>query len=59
MVESLKKTFSTCGTSDVEAVNSLPLRPPRSWLDNPFSDHEVTAAVQKMADGKSAGEVNG
>jgi hypothetical protein len=56
VVENLKKTFSTCGTVDTDAVNSVPLRPLRPWLENPFSEHEVTAAVRKMTYGKSAGE---
>jgi hypothetical protein len=56
MVENLKKTFSTYGSFDTDAVNSVPLRHLRPWLDNPSSEHEVTAAVRKMTNGKSAGE---
>jgi hypothetical protein len=55
-VENLKKTFLTHGSFDTDAVNSMPLRPLRPWLDNPFSEHEVTAAVRKMTNGKSAGD---
>jgi hypothetical protein len=54
MVENLKKTFSTYGSFDIDAVNSVPLRPLRPWLDNPFSEHEVTAAVRKRTNGESA-----
>jgi hypothetical protein len=48
MVESLRKTFSTNGIFETDAVKSVPSRPLRPWLDNPFSEHEVTAAVWKM-----------
>jgi hypothetical protein len=56
MVENLKKTFSTYGSFDTDAVRSVPLRPLRPWLDNPISKHEVTAAVRKMTNGKSEGD---
>jgi hypothetical protein len=48
MVENIKKTFSTCAPFDVDAISSLPLRPLRPWLENPFSEHEVKSAVRKM-----------
>jgi hypothetical protein len=51
MVERIKKTFSSCKAFDVDAINSLPLGPPRPWLENSFSEHEVTAAVRKKANG--------
>jgi hypothetical protein len=58
MVENLKKPrnpnwscLSTCA-----AINSVPLRPLRPWLDNSFSEHEVTVAVRKMANVESAGD---
>lgn len=56
MVASLEQTFSQTGTFDEDAVNSVPLRSAKPWLDNPFSDNEVNAAVRKMANGKSAGD---
>jgi hypothetical protein len=56
MVENLKKTFSTCGTFDVDAIYCVLSRPLGPWQDNSFSEHEVTAAVRKMACGKSSGD---
>jgi hypothetical protein len=52
-----KKMFSTCRTLDVEAINSVPLRLLRPWLDNSFSERKATAAIRNSADGKSAGQV--
>ncbi len=49
MVASLEQTFSQKGTFDEDAVNSVPLRSAKPWLDSPFSDNEVNAAVRKMA----------
>jgi hypothetical protein len=40
---------------DVDVIDSVPLRLSRLWLNNSFSEHKVTAAVQKMAR-KSAGD---
>jgi hypothetical protein len=54
MVGNLKKTFSTFGSFDINAVKSVPLRPLRPWLDNPFSEHEVTAAIRKTANRTAA-----
>ena len=56
MVENLKQTFSKFGVFDADAVNTVPLRTSRPWLNNSFSENEVTAAVRKMANGKSAGD---
>ena len=52
------QTFSKTGTFDQAAVDGVRLRPVKPWLNNPFSDHEVGAAVRKLANGKSAGDVN-
>ncbi len=56
MVANLEQTFSRLGTFDQDAVNSVPLRAAKPWLDNPFTDNEISAAVRKLANGKSAGE---
>jgi len=56
MVANLEQTFSRLGTFDPDAVSSVPLRAAKSWLDNPFTDNEISAAVRKLANGKSAGE---
>jgi len=56
MVANLEQTFSRLGTFDPDAVNSVPLRAAKPWLDNPFTDNEISAAVRKLANGKSAGE---
>ena len=47
MVESLKQTFSRVGTFDSTAVDDVPLRHAKPWMDNPFSDNEVNVAVRK------------
>ena len=51
MVANLEQTFSRLGTFDPDAVNSVPLRAAKPWLDNPFSDNEISAAVRKLANG--------
>ena len=56
LVANLEQTFSRLGTFDPDAVSSVPLRAAKPWLDNPFSDNEISAAVRKLANGKSAGE---
>jgi hypothetical protein len=56
MVANLEQTFSRLGTFDPDAVSSVPLRAAKPWLDSPFTDNEISAAVRKLANGKSAGE---
>jgi len=56
MVANLERTFSRLGTFDLDAVNSVPLRAAKPWMDNPFTDYEISAAVRKLGNGKSAGE---
>ena len=56
MVASLEQTFSQKGAFDQAAIDSVPLRRAKPWLDNAFTDYEVSAAVRKLANGKSAGE---
>jgi hypothetical protein len=34
----------------------VPLRAAKSWLNSAFTDNEISAAVRKLANGKSAGE---
>ena len=58
MVASLMQTFSKKGTFDAAAVECVSLRKAKPWLDNPFTDHEISVAVQRMPNGKSAGEAN-
>ena len=58
MVASLMHTFSKKGTFDAAAVECVSLRKAKPWLDNPFTDHEISVAVQRMSNGKSAGEAN-
>ena len=55
MVGSLEHTFSRMGDFDKDMVNSVPLRPAKPWLNNFFTDNEVSAAIHKMPNGKSAG----
>ena len=56
MLESLEKTFSSHGTFDPAAVDSVPLRPERPWMNQPFSDKEFRSAVGKLRRGASAGD---
>jgi hypothetical protein len=56
LTEKYKQASGVVIFSDFDAVNSVPLGPLRPWLDNPFCEHEVTAAVWKMTYGKSAGD---
>ena len=55
MATYLADSFSKKGRYDPEAINLVPLRPLQPWLDNPFSEKEISSAVHKMANNKSAG----
>lgn len=56
MVESLAKTFSQTGTFDPAAVDMVRLRGLRPWMDGAFTANELSAAVRKAQNGKSAGD---
>jgi hypothetical protein len=43
--------FSRLGTFDPDAASSVPLRAAKPWMDNPFTDNEISAAVRKLANG--------
>ena len=56
MTDYLKQTFSKTGSFDPDAINSVPLRASKPWLDNDFSDIEICRAVRSLSNGKSAGD---